>query len=127
MADKQLNRRRQIIGAVASCASEEGIAGVTLRNVARRMGATTGMLMHYYESRTALLKDTSLAADRSLRDRILDRVGSQPGLAWLLAFFDESFTPSDPGALPWSFWLEYWAPAGKDPALRRHCIRPIER
>ncbi len=121
-----MDRREQIIGAVTSCAAEEGIAGVTLRNVARRIGATTGMLMHYYENRTALLKDISLASDRSLRARIADVAGTEPGLDWLIALFEESFATNN-GELPWTFWVEYWASAAKDEDLRRHSTRRAER
>ncbi len=117
---KPLDRREQIIGAVAACVSEEGIAGVTLRKVAKRAGATTGMLTHYYQNKMALLKDASLSAERALRNRVLDRAGPEPGLEWLLAFVDESLRVENAGALPWTFWLEYWSYAAREPELATH-------
>lgn len=126
MFDRQADRRRQIIGAVASCVSEEGMAAVTLRNIARRIGATTGMLTHYYENRTALLKDASTAADHTFRARIAERAEAQPGFGWLCAFFEESFAPTNPEALPWAFWLEYWASAERDANLGRHSISRLD-
>jgi TetR/AcrR family transcriptional repressor of bet genes len=114
------DRRQQILGAVAACVSEEGIAGVTLRKVAKRAGATTGMLTHYYQNKTALLKDASLSAERSLRNRILDRAGSGPSLDWLLTYIEESLQPEAPGSLPWTFWLEFWSYAAREPELARH-------
>lgn len=120
MLNRQADRRLQIISAVASCASEEGMAAVTLRNIARRIGATTGMLTHYYENRTALLIDASTAADRTLLARVASHTEAQTGFGWLCVLFDESLEPSDPDALPWAFWLEYWASAERDPELGRH-------
>lgn len=117
-----LDRRAQIIGAVAACVSEEGIAGVTLRKVAKRAGATTGMLTHYYQNKTALLKDASLSAERSLRNRVLDRAGTKPGLEWLFAYLEESLRQDAPGTLPWTFWLEYWSYAARDSELAEHYV-----
>jgi AcrR family transcriptional regulator len=115
-----LGRREQIIGAVAACVSEEGIAGVTLRKVAKRAGATTGMLTHYYQSKTALLMDASLAAERALRNRIMDRAGSRPGLDWITAYVEESLRPEQAGELPWSFRLEYWSYVAREDELAEH-------
>jgi TetR/AcrR family transcriptional repressor of bet genes len=115
-----LDRRAQIIGAVAACVSEEGVAGVTLRKVAKRAGATTGMLTHYYQNKTALLIDASLSAERSLRNRILDRAGPLPGLDWLYAYLEESLRQDAPGTLPWTFWLEYWSYAAREAELAEH-------
>lgn len=126
MFDRQADRRRQIIGAVTSCVSEEGVAAVTLRNIARRVGATTGMLTHYYENRTALLIDASDTADRTLRARVAQRAEAQPGFSRLSAFFEESFDPTEPEALPWAFWIEYWASAERDAELGRHSISRLD-
>ncbi len=103
MLNRQADRRLQIISAAASCASEKGMAAVTVRNIARRIGATTGVLTHYYENRTALLIDASAAANRTPRARIAGHARTQTRFGWLCAFFNESLDPSDPDALPWAF------------------------
>lgn len=126
LSGRQADRRRQIIGAVASCVSEEGMAAVTLRNIARRVGATTGMLTHYYGSRTALLKEASAVADHALRERVTSHPDARPGFGWLCALFEEAFNPTDPAALPWSFWLEYWASAERDTELGLHSLERLD-
>ncbi len=126
MRDRHADRRQQILGAVAACVSEEGIAAVTMRNIARRMGATTGMLTHYYETRSALLKATSEAADDDLRRRVRHLVGASEGLDRLCALFEESLAPSTPDALGWAFWLEYLAAAGRDAELGAHSKQRLD-
>ncbi|TAJ20552.1 MAG: TetR family transcriptional regulator [Dehalococcoidia bacterium] len=126
MLEQPLDRRQQILGAVASCVSEEGMGAVTLRNVARRIGATTGMLTHYYANRTALLKDVATSAEAALHTRIARRPTLDQHDGWLCALFEESLAPSSPGTLPWGFWLEYWASAERDPELGKHSMERLD-
>lgn len=126
MLEQPLDRRQQILGAVSSCVSEEGMGAVTLRNIARRIGATTGMLTHYYANRTALLKDIATSAEAALQDRITRRPTRDQRDGWLCALFDESLAPSIPGTLPWGFWLEYWASAERDPELGQHSVERLD-
>lgn len=127
MARKTQDRRRQIIGVVAACVSEEGVGGVTMRKVAKRAGASTGMVTHYFSSKTELLRELSLEAERAMRNRIIDRVGTRPGLEWILTLIEESLAPADTTALPWAFWLEYWAAAARDPELAGHYASRLRR
>lgn len=126
MLEPPLDRRQQILGAVASCVSEEGMGAVTLRNIARRIGATTGMLTHYYANRTALLEGIAASAETALNGRIARRRSRQPGHRWLCLLFEELLAPSDPDSLPWGFWLEYWASAERDPDLGKHSTQHLD-
>jgi AcrR family transcriptional regulator len=49
-------RRAEVSAAVWRVLTERGFAGLTLRAVAGEMGATTGLLTHYFPSKRALLR-----------------------------------------------------------------------
>jgi len=60
------NQRRQDIAAAAlACLAERGAEGLTIREVARRLGGSLTLVTHYYGSRQALLED--LAAQLEAR------------------------------------------------------------
>jgi hypothetical protein len=45
----------------------------------------------------------------------------------LAALLDVNLASRDAEALPWSFWLEYWAMAARDPELREHHIEHYQQ
>src|SRR6185503_18200190 len=49
-------RRREVAEAVWRVLAETGFAGLSLRAVAREMGATTGLLTHYFRSKRELVR-----------------------------------------------------------------------
>ncbi|RKR76608.1 TetR/AcrR family transcriptional regulator [Frondihabitans australicus] len=51
-------RRAQIVAAARAIALEEGLAGVTLRSVASRLGVASGLVAHYEPSMEALVART---------------------------------------------------------------------
>ncbi|MBC9717549.1 TetR family transcriptional regulator [Streptomyces sp. TRM66268-LWL] len=80
-------RRREVSAAVWQVMATRGFAGLTLRAVAAELGATTGLLTHYFPTKRALvayaldlLEERTLARPRrttgaglaSVRDALLD-------------------------------------------------------
>ncbi|WP_245571059.1 TetR/AcrR family transcriptional regulator [Catelliglobosispora koreensis] len=49
-------RRRDVSGAVWRVLAEHGFTGLTLRAVATEMGATTGLVTHYFPSKRDLVE-----------------------------------------------------------------------
>src|SRR3954454_10515353 len=49
-------RRREVAEAVWRVLSDTGFAGLSLRAVAREMGATTGLVTHYFRSKRELVE-----------------------------------------------------------------------
>lgn len=75
-------RRRDVSEAVWRVLARSGFGGLTLRAVAAEMGASTGLLTHYFPSKDALIKHALVVAeertatrprhDGGLREALLD-------------------------------------------------------
>lgn len=119
-------RRTQILGAMATCIAEDGIQGATMRRVAERANASTGMLTHYYNNKKELMVDTLIAAQEHSAERINEIAGASTGVRRLEAVMKVQLA-RDTEALPWSFWLEYWAMATRDYDLREQHIEHLQQ
>ncbi len=61
-------RQAEIVQTFTTIAAEVGIANVTLRLVAERMGVTTPLLLHHFESRDAIVEAFFRSATSSIGD-----------------------------------------------------------
>ncbi|MEU6994118.1 TetR/AcrR family transcriptional regulator [Streptomyces sp. NPDC046465] len=108
-------RRRDVSEAVWQVMATHGFAGLTLRAVAAELGATTGLLTHYFPTKRALVE---YALDL-LEQRTLSRPRrtSGKGLAALRdALLD--ILPLTPEAIDSNrIWVSSWDTALSDPAL----------
>ncbi|MYS76907.1 TetR family transcriptional regulator [Streptomyces sp. SID5926] len=108
-------RRQDVSAAVWQVMATRGFAGLTLRAVAARLGATTGLLTHYFPTKRALV---AYALDL-LEQRTLSRPrrGADPGPATLRdALLD--ILPLTPEATDSNrVWVSSWDAALSDPAL----------
>jgi AcrR family transcriptional regulator len=114
-------RRRQIIGAMAQCVAEDGIDGATVRKVAERSGGTTGLVTYYYATKRELMRETLEAAHERVNERIEQLQGKET--RQLQRLFEILVGQRDADTLPWSFWLDYWAHASREPGLREEHAR----
>ncbi len=57
-ADAFEARRLRIAASVADAIALDGLDGTSLKNIARRMGFTTGVIQHYFDSKDELLRFT---------------------------------------------------------------------
>ncbi|MFF9392929.1 TetR/AcrR family transcriptional regulator [Streptomyces griseoluteus] len=108
-------RRRDVSAAVWQVMATRGFAGLTLRAVAAELGATTGLLTHYFPTKRALVE---YALDL-LEQRTLTRPrrSTGPGLAALRdALLD--ILPLTPEATDSNrVWVASWDTALADPAI----------
>jgi AcrR family transcriptional regulator len=114
------NERREIFAAAAlRVIMRDGIAGLTVREVAREAGFTTGALTHYFHSKDQLLIEASEHSARLVRGR-MERV--------------ERITPAIEAirkvvalALPltaeirgyWRIWVGFWERSSYDDEVAR--------
>jgi AcrR family transcriptional regulator len=119
-------RREQVLRAMAACVVEEGIQGASLRKVAKRANATTGMITHYYRSKDELINEAQRAVGRQLTE-LIERRGARVGLDRLQALFQLRFTNQDEEVPPWSFFIEYWSGANRSEELRRNHVEATQR
>lgn len=108
-------RRRDVSEAVWKVMATRGFAGLTLRAVAAELGATTGLLTHYFPTKHALVE---YALDL-LEERTVARPRRQAGkgLAALRAALLD-ILPLTPAATDSNrIWVSSWDAALSDPAL----------
>ncbi|MFF9374332.1 TetR/AcrR family transcriptional regulator [Streptomyces griseoluteus] len=108
-------RRRDVSAAVWQVMATRGFAGLTLRAVAAELGATTGLLTHYFPTKRALVEYAlDLLEQRTLAR---PRRSTGPGLAALRdALLD--ILPLTPEAADSNrVWVASWDTALADPAI----------
>ncbi|MFF0647058.1 TetR/AcrR family transcriptional regulator [Streptomyces tendae] len=108
-------RRRDVSAAVWQVMATRGFAGLTLRAVAAELGASTGLLTHYFPTKRALVE---YALDL-LEQRTLSRPRREAGQG-LAALRDAllDILPLTPEAVDSNrVWVSSWDAALSDPAL----------
>jgi AcrR family transcriptional regulator len=109
-------RREDVSEAVWQVLARCGVGGLTIRSVAAELGATTGLVRHYFPSKKALVAHArQVAEDRSrARERLTP---DEPGLAALkVAVLD--VLPLTPDMIAMSkAWVSFWDASIGDPDL----------
>jgi len=108
-------RRRDVSAAVWQVMATRGFAGLTLRAVAAELGATTGLLTHYFPTKQALVEYALGLLEQRTVSR--PRRATGEGLAALRdALLD--VLPLTPEATDSNrIWVSSWDTALSDPAL----------
>ncbi|TGB13215.1 TetR family transcriptional regulator [Streptomyces sp. MZ04] len=97
-----------------------GFGGLTLRAVATEMGATTGLLTHYFPSKRALVRHALDVLDRRSADRprpAAERAGAASGLVMLRARLLDILPLDAESAASNRIWVGSWDVALADPDL----------
>jgi AcrR family transcriptional regulator len=112
--------RREIFAAAAlRVIMRHGIAGLTVREVAREAGFTTGALTHYFHSRDELLIEASELSARLVRDRMERAERIRPALEAVrkVVSFALPLTAETRGY--WRIWVGYWERSSYDAEVAR--------
>lgn len=108
-------RRRDVSEAVWQVMATRGFAGLTLRAVAAELGATTGLLTHYFPTKRALVEYALDLLDERTASRRRRQTGS--GLAALRGALMDVL-PLTPEATDSNrIWVSSWDTALSDPGL----------
>jgi AcrR family transcriptional regulator len=110
-------RREAIVTATLAVILEKGLAATTVRDIADRMGTSSGLIHHYFPSMDDVLAeafDVAATADLETTRRAV-LTGRTP--TDQLRLFFTSYTRADQD---WSFqlWLDAWAEASRRPAVQ---------
>ncbi|GIG13207.1 TetR family transcriptional regulator [Catellatospora methionotrophica] len=119
-------RRRDVSQAVWEVLAAHGFGGLTLRAVAAHMGASTGLLTHYFPSKKALVRHALEVAQEHTqgRDRFPAEGEGLPGLRAALL----DVMPLTPEAVAMSrVWVSFWDAALGDDELAAAELRRYER
>lgn len=110
-------RRKDVSEAVWQVLADKGFGGLTLRAVATAMGVSTGMLMHYFPTKRALITHALdlLEKDTAERPR---RARPAPGLATVRVMLLD-ILPLTPGDTARNrIWVSSWDLSLADDGLR---------
>ncbi len=110
-------RRDAIVAAALDVAVVKGLASTTVRDVAARMGTSSGLIHHYFASMDEVLAaafERVATQDLGLSERLM---AEAPSPVEALRVFFRTYTPADKD---WAFqlWLDAWAEAARRPAVQ---------
>ena len=108
-------RRAELVELTAQEIARNGLDHLTLRDVARSGGWSTGMVSHYFRDKRALLQATFRSRAEHAGRLVLDLVeGGRPPLD---AFVEAVLPLDEERLLNWQVWLAFWGSAIGDPEL----------
>ncbi|HEY0647928.1 TetR/AcrR family transcriptional regulator [Phenylobacterium sp.] len=112
--------RREIFAAAAlRVIMRDGIAGLTVREVAREAGFTTGALTHYFHSKDQLLIEASEHSSTLVRERMERAEKVRPTFEAIrrVVALALPLTPERRGY--WRIWVGYWERSSYDDDVAR--------
>jgi AcrR family transcriptional regulator len=110
-------RRDAIVEAALAVARRQGLGATTVRDVAARMGTSSGLVHHYFDSMDDVLAaafERAAGDDLAVAERAV-AAADDPVIA-LRAFFG-TYAPSDADPV-FSLWLDAWSEAPRRPAVQ---------
>lgn len=121
-------RRRQVIDATIACLARSGPEKWTLRQVARDLGVSPGLVTHFFSGWSELL----IAAYRALAERFEEEfsaIANRPGMAprqRLDLYIDSYFAPRWTGEEVAGAYIAFWTLGRSEPRLRAEMDRVSE-
>jgi AcrR family transcriptional regulator len=111
------DRRAAIVDAALQVMIVKGLGATTVRDVARRMGTSSGLIHHYFGSMDDLLAAAFEQAAGEDLARIRAAMADGQGALARLGIFFANYTRAEQD---WAFqlWLDAWAEAARRPAVR---------
>lgn len=110
-------RRAAFAEAAFNILARSGLAGLTVRNVAKEAGFTTGALVHYYPAKSDLFLAASEHAAIIVRPRMERDEIEYPGLEGVRHVIYEALPRTAHARSLWSVWLVFWDRAKIDPVI----------
>ena len=110
-------RRREVAEAVWRVLASTGFAGLSLRAVAREMGATTGLLTHYFASKRELVGHALEVVHERTQPRMASAGTGEGGLTGLRARLRAVLVDDDESMVLSRVWVGFWDLALADAEL----------
>jgi AcrR family transcriptional regulator len=112
-------RREEFAAAALRVIMRAGVGGLTVREVAKEAGFTTGALTHYFHSKDQVLIEASEYSAKLVRPR-MERKGREPDALSALRGVVELALPITPTVRGyWRIWFGFWERAAYNPAVAR--------
>ena len=129
VASVSQSTRERILEAACDLIAAQGIDEVRIARVARRAGASTALVHHYFSTREELLEQALVHSFALVgQERFPDGVGEAESATAALARAIRECLP-EPGRpqRDWVLWVELWLRAVREPSLRPVAARLYER
>jgi AcrR family transcriptional regulator len=119
----------RILEAACDLIAADGIDEVRIARVARRAGASTALVHHYFSTREELLEQALIHSFEQAGDeRFGEQVGNEETATQALARGIGECLPLPGGQeREWVLWVELWLRAVREPELRPVAARLYER
>lgn len=112
------DRREAIIAAAIEVAIQKGLGATTVRDVAARMGSSSGLIHHYFDSMDLVLAGAfRRVAEKDLATSRDELAALDDPVSQLAHFVNTYFSPDRDWAF--QFWLDAWSEAGRNGALQQ--------
>lgn len=112
-------RRAAFAEAAFRILARSGLTGLTVRDVAREAGFTTGALVHYFPSKSDLFLAASEHAAIVVRPRMERDEAEHVGLQAVRHVIYDALPTTAQARDLWSVWLVFWDRAKTDPVIGR--------
>lgn len=110
-------RREAFAAAALRVIMRAGVGGLTVREVAKEAGFTTGALTHYFHSKDQVLIEASEYSAKLVRPR-MERKGREPEVLSALKHVVEEALPISPTVRGyWRIWIGFWERAAYNAAV----------
>jgi len=96
-----------------------GVGGLTVREVAKEAGFTTGALTHYFTSKDQVLIEASEVSAKLVRPRMERAARDKSALAALRRVVGESLPITPVARGYWRIWVGFWERASYNPEVKR--------
>ena len=110
-------RRREVAEAVWRVLAGTGFAGLSLRAVAKEMGATTGLLTHYFRSKDELVRHALEVVHERTVPRMAEAETLDGGLAGLRTRLRAVLVDDEEATVLSKVWVGFWDLALADAEL----------
>ncbi|TFB90962.1 TetR/AcrR family transcriptional regulator [Cryobacterium sp. HLT2-28] len=110
------DRAAEIAGAAREIALADGLAGITLRGVAARIGVTPALVSHYQPSMDVLVADTFGAIVSAEIGEVAEELAASPSTVAALGTLIDSLLGPERSPVT-ALWLDAWSLGRRTPAL----------
>lgn len=116
--DGHLARERMLEEAMTAIA-EDGLAGLTMSALAKRLGTSGGHILYYFGSKDRLLLEVLGWSESALAEERRTLLAGRTGAERKLGQFIELYLPLGLRDPRWTLWIELWARTASNEPLRQ--------
>lgn len=110
-------RKQQLVEATANLIATQGYSSTSIRDVAARVGISTGTVLHHYPTKEDLLIGTLRYIGDSFLAHMTEATSADVAAAEKLRRFARASLESPRHDIAWRVWIAFWHEASINPEL----------